>query len=379
MNILLLAAGILCGFILMAGYRRAEATSSYPRRRTCVKVSIIVPARDEERNLPSLLQSLRNQTMPPYEVIVVDDGSSDSTAEIARDWGADVVQPGEIPAGWIGKSWACWQGARHAKGDYFIFLDADICLAETALESMLADRNLREGLGILTVQPYHIVRQPYEQLSAFFNLIVLMSVGPGNDRTSGKLVNWYKAGAFGPCLALARAVYFQSGGHEAVRSSVLEHFTMSGIVSGLGLAVSNRIGKGMMSFRMYSGGCAELLRGWAKSFASGAARTQPLRLGSIIVWIAGAGSGPAIGISGLIHHNVALFCLGCSFYALYACQLAILVRRIGNFRLYTALLYPVPLAAYLLVFAYSILLSCGLGQNSWKGRALPVGWGRNRR
>jgi 4,4'-diaponeurosporenoate glycosyltransferase len=74
-------------------------------------MSVIVPARDEERSLPRLLRSLAGQTMPPLEVIVVDDHSRDDTAARAAAAGARVLSSAPLPDGWTGKTWACHQGA----------------------------------------------------------------------------------------------------------------------------------------------------------------------------------------------------------------------------------------------------------------------------
>ena len=88
---------------------------------------MIIPARNEAHNLPRLLESLASQSVQPREVIVVDDGSTDDTAEIARRHGAEVLVSKPLPEGWRGKPWACHQGAEAASGDLLCFVDADTC------------------------------------------------------------------------------------------------------------------------------------------------------------------------------------------------------------------------------------------------------------
>ena len=141
----------------------------YPR------VSVIIPARNEEKNLPRLLRSLREQDLQPDEVLVVDDGSTDRTAEFARREGARVLTSEPLPPGWRGKAWACHQGARAAQGEVLLFLDADTFFLPGGYRRLL-DTFLSVG-GALSVAPYHEVRRPYEQLSAFFNLLMLAGVG----------------------------------------------------------------------------------------------------------------------------------------------------------------------------------------------------------
>ena len=112
----ILAATLLLwalGFLLLPRLRRPVATDA---PATTQPVSVIVPARNEERNLPTLLRSLAEQSVKPREVVVVDDGSTDRTAEIARQCGATVIASQPLPEGWRGKTWACHQGAPSVRG-----------------------------------------------------------------------------------------------------------------------------------------------------------------------------------------------------------------------------------------------------------------------
>jgi glycosyltransferase involved in cell wall biosynthesis len=97
------------GFLLLTRLGRCHGAGS-PERTPVV--SVIIPARNEEHNLPTLLRSLATQPLKPHEIIVVDDGSTDRTAELARQLGAMVVASKPLPEGWRGKTWACHQGAR---------------------------------------------------------------------------------------------------------------------------------------------------------------------------------------------------------------------------------------------------------------------------
>ena len=99
-----------CGPAAAGGPRRAQGR---PRRR---RVSVVIPALNEERRLGPLLASLARQTRPADELVVVDDGSADGTTDLARRMGARVVASPPKPAGWVGKSWACWTGAAATSG-----------------------------------------------------------------------------------------------------------------------------------------------------------------------------------------------------------------------------------------------------------------------
>src|SRR5687768_9360742 len=106
----------LAGAPLMLRDQRTVPSGS-GHRGHAVRVSVVVPARDEESTLPKLLHSLGRLTVGVSDVVVVDDGSQDDTASVARSAGAAVVAAGAPPPGWTGKAWACHVGARATTGD----------------------------------------------------------------------------------------------------------------------------------------------------------------------------------------------------------------------------------------------------------------------
>ena len=122
-------------------------TSSYP------SVSIVIPARNEEKTLPILLASLKNQRFTADEVIVIDDNSEDKTRQVAVNEGARVIQSKPLPEKWMGKPWACYQGAKVAKGEILIFLDADTSIEKDGLKRII-DTYLKND-GVISIQPYH--------------------------------------------------------------------------------------------------------------------------------------------------------------------------------------------------------------------------------
>jgi len=114
-----------------------------------------------------------------------------------------------------------------------------------------------------------------------------------------------------------------------------------------------------LAFRMYPGGLRQLIEGWTKGFASGAARTPRLLMLLIVAWLGGMA---------LCTFAITRGWFGGVVYLLYAAQLYAILRRIGSFRWYTALFFPIPLAFYFVVFTRSVLRS---GRKvTWKGRAI---------
>ena len=121
----------LMGFVFLFHIPRCKSKDNYSNNYP--KISVIIPARNEENALPNLLASLNRQAFVADETIVVNDSSEDNTKQIAEKNGVIVVDSKPLPKGWMGKNWACYQGANQATGDLFIFVDADTILEKDGL------------------------------------------------------------------------------------------------------------------------------------------------------------------------------------------------------------------------------------------------------
>jgi 4,4'-diaponeurosporenoate glycosyltransferase len=344
MNIGLLAGFVIlwaAGWLLGRRFRRAEPAVG-PREP--LTLSVIIPARNEAHNLPRLLGSLAAQTPAPREILVVDDSSTDGTAEVAREFGATVIAPGPLPDGWRGKPWACHQGAQAAQGNWLLFMDADTWLEPGGLDRALALR----PAGALSIGPYHAVRRAYEDLSVFFN--VCMTAGTVPDGLAGQF------------LLVSRTHYQRAGGHAAVRGRILENFVLAEQFRAAGVPLRSVTGKGILSFRMYPGGFRDLVEGWTKGFAAGAGGTPRGTLALVIAWLSGLMLAP---LAGVLTGEWALWGPAC---ALGSLQVAWLGRKLGSFGWPLLLLYPVPLGFFFGLFAWSALKS---GRKvTWKGREI---------
>jgi 4,4'-diaponeurosporenoate glycosyltransferase len=330
-------------------------------------VSVVIPARNEEANLGRLLESLKRQSPGPMEVIVVDDQSEDGTAAVARRHGCRVLQAADLPPGWAGKPWACWRGAHEARGDLLLFLDADTFLEEGGLERVRA--SVPEAGGLVTVQPYHRMERAYERLSAVFNIIV--HAGSRAFTPLGERVR--PMGAFGPCILCPREDYFEVGGHERVRGEILESIGLGRAFLEAGRRVLCFGGRGVLFFRMYGEGLRAMVEGFSKGFGSGAGAVSRVVLLMIVCWVFGSVS--------LTRHLVQSALLGegvplavwAGLYLLYGLQLHWMLYRIGNFGLWPALLFPVPVIFFVLVFLLSLFKTIFLGKARWKGRTVDTG------
>lgn len=359
MTMLLLAIALgLLGFTVLWRIPRCDDGGV----ESAANLSIIIPARNEAHNLPVLLRSITLQQVRPAEIIVVDDGSTDGTAEIAREHGARVVTSQPLPPGWGGKTWACQQGADAAAAALLLFVDADTWFEAGGLPRILGTREVAGG--VLSVGPYHAVRRPHEQWSAFFNLI--MTAGIGAFTLLGERVP--PRGLFGQMLLVPRDVYFAAGGHAAVKDRNLENFSLAEKFSRNGVPLRCAGGRGVFSFRMYPGNTAEVIAGWTKGFAAGAGQTPLPVLLLCIAWICGLVM-PVVHLPlVLADGNRSLTYCWALLYAAFAGQIFFQLRRIGSFHWSTSLLYPAGLIFYFFVFTRSLLRNRSRKTATWKGR-----------
>lgn len=344
------------GFLVLGRLRRCGGSQPVPPV-SGAQLSIIIPARNEEKNLPHLLRSLVTQSVRPKEILVVDDASTDRTAEVARQNGVRVIPSRPLPDGWRGKTWACHQGAQVAAGDLFLFLDADTWFEPEGLARVLAEFPAAGG-GALSVAPDHVVRCFHEQFSAFFNLVMLAATGSFTllgDRYPSR-------GLLGQFLLIDRAAYQKVGGHETVKGRILENFWLAKELPAAGVPQLCRSGQGAFSFRMYPEGWRQLVAGWTKGFAAGAGQTPWPILLLIIVWLGGLFFVP---IEVATSHAPLLWL---AVYGLCVAQIGWLLRRAGTFHWSAAVFYPLLILFFFAVFARSVLRS---GKTvSWKGRAI---------
>jgi len=375
-GLVILLLGWLAGWWLLARMPRLRTPGDPPGQRRGAEdvapddvalgdVSVVIPARNEADNLPGLLSSLADQQPPPAQVIVVDDGSTDGTAEVARSFGVIVVDSSPLPDGWTGKSWACMQGADLASGDTLVFLDADTRLLPGGLAAVVEEQRRRGGL--LSVQPYHRMARAYERLSAVFNVIAVMGVGVGSPGRAGRA-----RGAFGPCIVCRAEDYRRVGGHGAVADEILEDLALGRVFAEGGDDVWGAGGRGVIEFRMYPGGPAQLIEGWSKNMASGSASIGALRLVATILWVCGAVGSSAELVQWLGGIGSATTVEVWVAWAAYALQFGVMLRQLGNFGLWPTLAYPVTFAAFVLVFFDSLWLTVVRRRVRWRGRTVPL-------
>jgi len=326
-----------------------------------VKISVVIPARNEAKTLPLLLSDLQAQTLKPHEIIVVNDNSEDGTEQIAHSFGVKIISLTEKPEGWVGKCWACQQGAKAATGDSLLFLDADVRLASEGLGRIAS---AQAEYDVISVQPYHATQRWYEQCALVFNLVQIGAIGAALPRPTN-------LGFFGPIIALSSVQYFAIGGHVGVKSAVVEDLALADQFRSAKIPFRIFVGDADISYRMYPDGFTALWHGFTKNFATAAAKLPAWLLLLVILFIASLISAP-LHLALSLAAASPLFWLYGTFYVLWVVTLFCISRRIGRFRPLAMLFYPVPLVVFLAIFVNSCVIRLFHGKVQWKGRAIKL-------
>jgi chlorobactene glucosyltransferase len=266
---------IALGVLILIACLSVLNTITFPRLRPAQlhhspKVSILVPARNESEHVEETLNRLLDMEYPDFEVIVLDDVSTDDTFQRAqaiawRDPRLSVIRGQPLPAGWLGKNWACYQLAQHAKGDILIFTDADVRWEPAALSALLHLLQRTEA-DLLTVWPTQETVTWSERLVVPMMMFTIINYLP---ELAVRYIPWpVFAAANGQCLAFRRAAYLHIGGHAAVRENVVEDMGLAWNIKRHGLRLVMAEGNRLIHTRMYRA-WAEVRDGFAKNILAG--------------------------------------------------------------------------------------------------------------
>ncbi len=231
------------------------------------KVSILIPARDEGDNILTLLQSIHEQDYPNYEVIVLDDGSSDNTYQLCADFaekhsGFKVLKGDDLPADWLGKNYACYQLAQQAKGDFFLFLDADEKVHNGLINSAVHRMYLR-NLSLLSLFANQEMHTTGEKLVVPLMHYILLNLLP--LQLVYLVKNPSVAAASGQFMLFDAESYNENQWHEQVKHKVVEDVEIMKAVKGSGYNGEALLANGMVSCRMYKS-YNEAINGFGKNF-----------------------------------------------------------------------------------------------------------------
>jgi chlorobactene glucosyltransferase len=247
-------------------------------------VSVMIPARNEEKKIDRCLRSVISQDYPNLEILVYDDHSEDRTALIVKKFeGIDprikLISPSPLPPGWMGKNYACFQLSKRAKGELFLFLDADTILERDAIRKAVELLKRKEA-DLLSFMPQLEMDTVWEKLilplipMAFLSFLPLRLV----ERSPKPELS----GALGPFMLFKGDFYKRIGGHEGIKSEIVDDLVLARSVKEWGGRAILLDGKGILSVKFYHG-FKEIWWGFTKS-AFGAFEYSLLRIGIFVAF-----------------------------------------------------------------------------------------------
>lgn len=196
-------------------------------------ISVLIPARDEEKNIYRCINSLLKQSYSNIEVVVLDDDSEDNTFTLAKeisdlDSRVSVYKGKKVPSGWLGKNWACHQLSEKANGEFLLFLDSDTKLSANLLSDSM-NMHINEDLDLLTLFPKR-------KASTFIDKIISVTIGwmifswiPIFLANTSKFP--FFSAAFGQFLLFKRDSYNLIGGHKTIKVEILDDFELGRNIS----------------------------------------------------------------------------------------------------------------------------------------------------
>lgn len=262
-NVLLLSImiGVLGTWIYLIAYI-ARSFRKAPKldlqiSTECPKVSVIVPARNEEYFISNCLDTIGTQDYPNYNIIAIDDSSTDRTAYLIKEQASKdrkivFLEAGPKPEGWAGKNWACYQGYLRSDGDLLLFTDADTVYNKSVISSAVS-KIISEGLDALTLIPRLVCIDPWTRITLpFLSTFLHSRYSPLRVNDPAHKIGYF----FGSFYVIKREIYETVGTHSDVRNELVEDG-----------ALGSRVKKSGYKLKMFRG--EHLVSAvWARDFSS---------------------------------------------------------------------------------------------------------------
>jgi len=345
----------------------------YPEPKRLPRVSIMVPARNEEHNIGACVESLLAQDYADFEVLVADDNSTDRTWEtlerLKRESPQLKIMKGKpLPEGWLGKHWACHQMAEKALGELLLFTDADTRHHPCTLRDAVAALT-KENADLLTALPREEVFSFGERLIVPLMHISILSFLP---LFIAYRVRWPAlSAAGGQFMLFRRETYQQVGGFESVRTNPVDDIDLGRRMKAQGLRWRLADGQDRVSCRMYQG-FSESFKGFGKSLFAAFDRNIPVFLFvwlwmGVLFWEPGVVFALRIAGAGISDLSLALAA------AAVGVSLILWGTSLRHFRfpLYLTLLYPISILLGVVIAFYSMIATLS-GRALWKGRRVGM-------
>jgi chlorobactene glucosyltransferase len=327
------------------------------------RASIVIPARNEESNLPKLFASILALDWVDLEVVIVDDESTDRTRELTEAfiadicarhprWRAQLVRGRPRPVEWTGKNWACHQGFAAATGDWVLFTDADTMHEPLSLRSAIA-RMEAERLDLLSAVPFHRSESWWERGLGPFHIFLFISTAAFSIPKVGRVF------AIGQYLLFRREAYLRQGGHEQIRNSLCDDIDLAEQCMKVGGRYRVEGWVRLYRVRMYDQ-FAEFIRGWRRIFRLGFYHARVSSSVDIYFVIAALTGGMRFFKAPPPELAIMIFGLA---------LVAILQRRFGEFSIWGVLFLPLSLLVFVVISLLAVFDILARRDFNWRGRS----------
>jgi glycosyltransferase involved in cell wall biosynthesis len=343
--------------------RRPPTPSGEPR------VSVVVPARNEEDDIRATLESLLALDYSNYEVIAVNDRSSDATGqrmdEVAAASRRDallVIHVSELPPGWMGKTHAMWTAGKQATGDWLLFTDADVLFKPDSLRRAVTYAEA-ERADHVVLFPRMLMDNAGERMTiAFFQTMFVFGHRPWKV-ADPRAQDHMGVGAFN---MVRRSVYDAIGSYRALRMEVLDDMKLGKLIKNAGYAQRNVFGEDLISLHWVKGtfGIVENL---TKNFFALLSFQWPRTVASIFA-LAFLNLGPFVGL--WLAHGWARLPYGIALASIFAIYYG--MSRLSDVAPYYCLLHPVSTCLVIYTVARSMMLTLWQGGIVWRGTKYPL-------
>ncbi|MGZ5282036.1 MAG: glycosyltransferase [Bacteroidia bacterium] len=267
LGFLLIRLAVVVTNIITKPYLQAakNASSSEPL------ISVLIPARNEEKNILTVLNDLKNQTYNNLEIIVLDDYSEDNTFTLAEDFfhanaqtmAGKIIKGEALPNSWLGKNWACNQLQKHASGEFLLFVDADVKLAPKAVESAYMEVQ-KNALDLLSLFPDQVLQTTGEKLVVPLMHYILLTLLP--LRLIFKSKDAAFAAANGQFMFFRKQAY--KNRHEQLKTTITEDIAILKQMKSEGYKTETLLGNRLVLCRMYTD-LQDALNGFSKNLFAG--------------------------------------------------------------------------------------------------------------
>jgi chlorobactene glucosyltransferase len=337
-----------------------------PKLRNAPRVSVLVPARNEEKNIGACLEGLLAQDYPNLEILILDDNSSDRTFALvqqlaAKDSRVRLLAGAALPAGWLGKNWACHQLSECATGEILIFTDADNRYASPAVTHTVGWMQ-KYRLSMLSAFCHQITKTLPEKLAVPAVNMLVYSYLP-------LWLTYYSqapslAAANGQWLAFTREAYKRIGGHRAVSRHVVEDVELSRRAKQMGEKILALSAKDEVYSRMYQS-AQQVWEGYSKNlFGLMRFQTAPFFIVLSLLFLIHIAPFLLVWFESLT--ALALMAIGMNLV-----MRLILAAKYAHPWLIGALLHPVSIA-YLILLGFNSYRWYRTGRIKWKGRLVEM-------